>query len=155
MNQRLQRVCRNIRRGCLAVIVLQCLLCTGCVINPGAEVREALSQTKTYEWSDTGSIRVHGIGPQEEAFTMGEGVIVLNEDGTINLLESRLTHYLRSEPSADEAMAGLTAILLANIEQSKAFYASLETTLGMVQEVVGLLRPRPPPADESETSPVP
>ena len=129
---------------CSAIVIL--MMATGCILNPGAQVREALSQTKTYEWTETGTIRVHGIGPQEESFLMMEGSIVMDEDGEIDWPASRITHYLRSEPSADEAMAGMAAIMLANIEQSKAFYASLESTLELVAAVIPTL---PPPAGEA------
>jgi hypothetical protein len=126
-----------------------CLLCVGCIISPGAQVREALSQTKTYEWTDTGSIRVHGVGPQEEAFTMGEGVIVLNDDGTINLTESRLTHYLRSEPSADEAVAGLTSVMVAYIQERTEANKAWDRLLRTVELAIPVLA-APAPADEGE-----
>ena len=126
-----------------------CLLCTGCILNPGAQVREALSQTKTYEWTSEGSIRVHGVGPQEEAFVMMEGAIVMGEDGEVDWAASKITHYLKSEPSADEAMAGLAAILLANIKQSEAFYKSLESTLELVAAVIPTVIP--PPDGEGDT----
>lgn len=126
-----------------------CLLSSGCILNPGAQVREALSQTKTYEWTSEGSIRVHGIGPQEEAFLMMEGHIAMTPEGEVDWAASSITHYLKSEPSADEAMAGMAAILLANIEQSKAFYKSLESTLELVAAVIPTVAPQSP-ADEGE-----
>lgn len=126
-----------------------CLLAGGCIINPGAQVREALSQTKTYEWKDTGSIRVHGVGPQEEAFTMAEGVIVLNEDGTINLTESWLTHYLRSEPSADEAMAGLASVMVAYIQERKEANKAWDRLLRTVERAIPVLAA---PAPDTEVA---
>jgi hypothetical protein len=92
----------------------------GCyVMDPGRQTAIGLGQKKVYRWNEQGAIEVVGEGPQEEAFVMGEGVIVLNEDGTINLEESHLTHYLQSAPSADEAMATMSAIMKANLEQTK------------------------------------
>ena len=124
-----------------------CLLSSGCILNPGAQIREALSQTKTYEWTSEGSIRVHGVGPQEEAFLMMEGDISMTPEGKVDWAASSITHYLQSEPSADEAMAGMAAILLANIEQSKAFYKSLESTLELIVAVIPTVVPQPPTAE--------
>lgn len=143
MTMSLKQIDRLALAAMLAGLVGACLLSGGCILNPGAQVREALSQTKTYEWTSEGSIRVHGIGPQEEAFLMMEGEIVMGDDGEIDWAASKITHYLKSEPSADEAMAGMAAILIANQKQAEAFYASLESTLELVSSLIPLLVPQP------------
>ena len=129
--------------------LLAVLMSYGCILNPGAQVREALSQTKTYEWTSEGSIRVHGIGPQEESFLMMEGSIVLGETGEIDWAASNITHYLRSEPSADEAMAGLATAFVALAEQQRIASETWSETLRLIASVVPSFV-APPAAGEGE-----
>jgi hypothetical protein len=119
-------------------------LAGGCILDPGNQIRQGLSQQKTYEWTDSGTIRVHGVGPQEESFLMMEGSIVMTGEGEVDWAASRITHYLRSEPSADEAMGAMSAILVANQQQSEAFYGLLETLAGALVPLIGTA-PNPPP----------
>ncbi len=112
----------------------------GCyVVDPGRQTAIGLGQKKVYRWNEQGAIEVIGEGPQEEAFIMGEGIIELNEDGTINIEQSHLTHYLKSEPSADEAAQTMAAIMLANIEQSKQLNQFADRLLSTMEQVLPLL----------------
>lgn len=121
------------------------VLLSGCYVwNPGTQTAKGLTQQKVYRWNADGSYAVEGIGPQEEAFTMAEGELVLNEDGSLNVLESKLTHYLRSEPSADEAAQTMAAIVLANVEQSKQLNEFADRLLSTLEQLLPILKPVEP-----------
>ena len=124
----------------LLVATFAVIFLSGCYIpNPGYQTAMGLGQEKTYEYLADGSARVYGKGPQEEAFTLAEGTLVLNEEGSINIDESKITHYLTSRPSADEAAQTMAAILLANVEQSKQLNAFADRLLSTIEQVLPML----------------
>ena len=148
--------------GLMSLALWLLLSMTGCILDPGSQTREGLSQTKEYRFKDR-ELVVTGIGPQEEAFTAWAGACPMTTDSEGNPVpdyghaDCRLTHYLRSDPSADEAAATMAAILLSNQRQAEAFYASIERTLETLSNVLELalpvLVPEPVPPGGPEPAP--
>jgi hypothetical protein len=135
------------------VPVLLLLVLSSCLaFDPGGQVRRGLGQKKIYEWKADGGVWVEGEGPQTESFTMMEGSIVIGDDGEVDWEQSRVTHYLRSDPSGRAAQGAMVAAFAASTEQTKAFSATVEK---LVETIVPLLTPIPsPPEAPSETPPV-
>ncbi|HEB79106.1 MAG TPA: hypothetical protein ENI79_01350 [Rhodospirillales bacterium] len=112
----------------------------GC--SPGLWTRQALSQTKIYEWRDDGGFWVEGKGPQEEIFTMMQGVIAFNPDGTVNLENSHVEYYLHAEPSADAAVD-------ANATNAAAYTAMTAELVGLIRDLVPTIQPSSPESPEN------
>lgn len=119
----------------LVMFTAAVLSLTGC-LSPGKETREALSQTKTYEWAEGGRFRVDAVGPQTERFLMLEGEIVMNEDGTPNWAESKIAYYLSAEPSADAAAGAFGQALIAAVRQSEMMAKSFGELTTLVSTLI-------------------
>ena len=108
----------------------------------GEELAGQLSDTWVWdgsEWKEDGSFWTEGRGTQTEAFTMAEGVIVFNDDGSINFAESQITHYLKVDPRADVAGTALDAGFAASTAQMQA-------VTQLISALVPMLRPVPEPS---------
>lgn len=95
------------------VVLLLLFSCSAC--NPGKQTAIALEQSQIFGWDESGKFTANAIGSQTSKFTMAEGDIVLNDDGTINFAESKIVAYLQADPSAQQAatVAGSFAELSA------------------------------------------
>lgn len=115
------------------VVSLFCLALCGCAwTDPGGQVRRGLEQRTLKEWRADGGFWAEGVGTQTESYTMAQGHLVLNEDGTINTEKSVLEYYLKADPSADAAGTALGQALIASTEQAKAMSSVIESLASMV-----------------------
>lgn len=143
----------------MAVIVCQCVLCVGCLlnggctmINPGGQTAAALGQRKLIQWKADGTLIVDARGPQTERFTMAQGSIVLRENPETGELEidpekSRLEYFLTGDPSATDARDA--SIVYAG-ESTKQVSAAMGAIRDLTQAIAAVLpaivtRPVEPP----------
>ncbi len=119
-------------------ICFLCLICGlgGCaVLNPGGQVKEGLTQATLYGWNEkefTADIK----GTQEGEFTMAEGDIILNDDGTVNFEESTISAYLHSKPSAQPAVDASAVFAEMGARQTESLERSFANALDLIREAM-------------------
>ena len=134
---------RHVTTSSVALVLLSgCLLGCQAMTDPGGSTRKAFEQDRTLIYTAE-EFRSESHGPQEEVIDVieAQGDIVLNEDGTTNTAESRLTLYTRiqADPSGKSAATGLDAVTAMGIAQSQM----MANVTGLFLETVRSLVPVP------------
>jgi len=128
----------------LLLLVGGCL--AGCV-NPGWQTAKGLKQTAAVEYT-ADKLVLSTEGSQEATWTFIEGNLAFDEEGNIDLANSHVTGYIRSEPSAEQA-AGTMAVMAQLLQVQSQMVSD---RIAGVENLIGALLPGllvPAPAQES------